>query len=246
MMPALFRRALVPLKRLVWAALVLFLDILFPSRCLGCGADTTATRAVLCPVCLDSIPLHSAFFCPVCSGRVPDPAVRCHRPSFLATAAVSYDDPVVRELVHVLKYKGVRSAAVPLGTLIVRHLKLAAPQGYFAGAVVVPIPLSAKRKRERGYNQAEAIAKAVAEELRLPLLPDLLRRVRHTAPQTEVKSREERLKNILGSFAAENARGKSIILVDDVTTTGATMSEAVKTLTAAGARRVVAVAAARA
>lgn len=224
----------------------MFLDVLFPSRCCSCGADTTRDRAVLCRTCLDSIPVHSAFFCPVCSGRIPNPAVRCHRPSFLATAAASYDDPVVRELVRVLKYKGVRSAALPLGTLIVRHLELAAPHGYFDGAVVVPIPLGAQRARTRGYNQAEEIAKAVADELRLPLLPALLRRVRHTAPQTEVGSREGRLKNVLGSFAAENVRGKSIVLVDDVYTTGATMGEAVTTLTAAGALRVVAVSAARA
>lgn len=223
------------------------LDILFPSSCLSCGADTTATRAVLCQTCLDSIPVHSAFFCPLCLARVPDPRFRCHPAAFLAGAAVSYDEPSAKALVKALKYQGVRSAALPLGTLAARHLALAAPPGFLQNAVLVPVPLSASRRRVRGYNQAEEIARVVADELRLPLEPELLRRIRHTKPQTEIAGRDERLKNVAGSFAAsEDARGHTVLVIDDVYTTGATMGEAVRTLKAAGARRVYGITAARA
>lgn len=180
-------------------------------------------------------------------GRIPSPNLRCHPATFLAGAAASYDKPAVKELIHVLKYKGARSAARPLGALLARYLERAAPPELLARAVLAPIPLSAGRARERGYNQAEEIAKVTAELLKLPLDASIIGRIRHTKPQTEIAARDARLKNVIGSFkASEGARGKNIILIDDVYTTGGTMSEAVKTLKAAGARRVIAIAAARA
>ncbi|MDP3947153.1 MAG: phosphoribosyltransferase family protein [bacterium] len=242
-----FRRAQPRLASARRAAAIL-LDILFPSCCLSCGADTTVTRAVLCQACLDSISVRSAFFCPVCLGRIPDPNIRCHPDAkFLAGAAVSYDEPTVKELVRVLKYKGVREAAKPLGTFVARHLELALPARYREGAIIVPVPLSRARERIRGYNQAEEIARITAEILGLPLELRLLLRTRNTKPQTEIKGREQRLLNLKGSFTTEgDAMGRIVILVDDVYTTGATMREAAETLKAAGARRVIAVAAARA
>jgi predicted amidophosphoribosyltransferase len=98
----------------------------------------------------------------------------------------------------------------------------------------------------RGYNQSEEIAKVIAEILKIPLDSETLKRVRNTTPQTELKSKEERAKNVYGCFAAKNISGKAVIIIDDVYTTGATMREAARALKAAGARQVIGVAVARA
>lgn len=224
----------------------LILDILFPCRCASCGRDTTKERAVLCAPCAERIPRFSAFFCPVCGGRVPGEKPSCHpRARFLAGAAVPYDNAAVTELIRLLKYDGVRSAAAPLGNFVAQYLREMLPDP--KGIVLVPIPLHASRLRSRGYNQAKEIATVVSAMLGLPVEDGLLARKRHTEPQTERKGRAERLRNVAGCFAASAlVRGRVIILIDDVYTSGATMQTAAHALKDAGARRVIGVAAARA
>jgi ComF family protein len=114
--------------------------------------------------------------------------------------------------------------------------------------IVVPVPLHWRRRLARGYNQSEALARAVADRLGLPCRPSLLRRVRHTPQQTQ-QSPAGRRDNVRGAFAARLGRafaGKSILLVDDVMTTGSTASEAARALREDGAARVVVAVLARA
>jgi len=144
-----------------------------------------------------------------------------------------------------LKYGGERHQADPLGRWAAR----AAGEAPFSSEidVVVPLPLSGPRRRERGFNQAELLAETIATRLRVPLRPRVLRKVVDTPPQAGL-SRAARRRNLDGVFRAREraVRGRRILLVDDVLTTGASLSEAARTLRKAGARRVDAAVVARA
>jgi competence protein ComFC len=107
--------------------------------------------------------------------------------------------------------------------------------------VLIPIPIHKRKKLERGYNQSKKIAKIFSKRLEIPILENLVK-VKNTKAQSHIKNREERLKNVAGSFATKNPteiRGKICIVIDDVTTTGATLAEARKLLNKAGAKEVI-------
>ncbi len=224
-----------------------FVDLLFPARCAACGALTQDARAICAP-CFEAIPAERTLFCGECRARIPSASRICH-PKFpcLMGAAASYDDPRIRALIAALKFKGIERAAEPLGELLA-HYALQLPLT-FDSFVIVPVPLSARRARTRGFNQSALIARVVGEHLHIPLAEHILVRTRHTKPQSELKGAALREKNVAGCFSAQSSSspsGASILLIDDVVTSGATMREAARALKAAGARRVVALAAAKA
>jgi ComF family protein len=141
----------------------------------------------------------------------------------------------VRICLQALKYGGRRRIAVLLGERAGRSLVVA---GDLAGAsAVVPVPLSRRRRRERGFNQAELIAKVVAREARLPLETKVLRRTKDRPPQAGL-SRKDRIRNVRSIYRARlplSLRGERLLLVDDVLTTGATAEAAARALLRAGA-----------
>ena len=159
-----------------------------------------------------------------------------------AFSAAAYRDQA-RELVHLLKYQGVTSAA---GYWAHRLAALAA-QVPMTPEVVVPVPLSRRRQRERGYNQSAEIARRLARRLGVPMDARALRRVRETLPQAGL-SQADRRKNVERAFAAEPNRvaGKAMLLLDDVLTTGATAAAAARELRRAGAGEIVLLTACRA
>jgi ComF family protein len=150
---------------------------------------------------------------------------------------------VARELVHALKFRGVTAVAPALAALMAP----AARDDRLGADLIVPVPLSGLRRRLRGYNQSEALASALGRELGLPVLPGALRRRRHGAPQARSASAEERRRNVAGAFQArgEELAGRRVLLVDDVTTTGATLGACAAALREGGAARVWALAFAR-
>ncbi len=103
---------------------------------------------------------------------------------------------------------------------------------------LAPIPLHPKRLRERGYNQAELLARNISQTLQRPLIPNLLRRTRHAPPQVAARNRDERARNVQNAFQSAPVHAPIIVLIDDVTTTGATLESAAETLLRAGAERV--------
>ena len=148
-------------------------------------------------------------------------------------------DGTVRQAVHLLKYEGWWRIAEPVATAMQRLAPLE------PAVVLVAIPLSRRRQRQRGYNQSDRIARALGARLRLEVRPALLERTRDTMTQTALTP-EARRANVVAAFSAGPARGTRVVLVDDVFTTGATLAAAATALAEAGATRVEAVTFARA
>jgi len=148
--------------------------------------------------------------------------------------------------VHALKYGRLHRIADDMAVVMNRVAEVAD-----VSSVLVPIPLAPKRLRQRGYNQSEALARALGRQWKVPVLPDLLARTRETPTQTALTP-ETRLANVAGAFAMSNDQRSMIndhstlIIVDDVFTTGATLAEAARALEQAGATRIVGITFARA
>ncbi len=233
--------------------------MVFPAPCRVCDATlTNASRIPVCPACLNSFEPLSGAGCQTC-GRpfVSDVAVAtgatqplchlCRRDVYHFDRARSfavYSDTMVRAIV-LLKYH----AVTPLGGWFASRLAemVARDPEAFAADVVVPVPLHAMRLRERGYNQAELIARPLAKRLGLPLRPVLLVRTK-PRPEKLKLTRKERWLTVRGAYAmrADTKIDKvRVLLVDDVFTTGATLDACARVLRQAGASRVVALTVAR-
>lgn len=219
-----------------------FLELLFPTRCISCGAS----GALFCEDCLARLAPLDKEFCIVCD----KPAVGGFTHAGCATkytperalAGFWYKEPAPR-LVQALKFKGLYPLATLLAELLVEELK---ERGTVFGeeAVLVPVPLSFWRKGARGFNQSELLARALGERLDLPVEVSVLRKVRDIEPLAQKGvGREERSKRVRGAFAVPKGKeglilGKDVLLVDDVLTSGATAREATKVLKKSGARQV--------
>ncbi len=179
------------------------LDLLFPARCVGCGAG----GSFLCDACAATMPVAG-----------PPRCLRCWRPGVDGICDRCRSAPPA--------FDGLFAAYVYTG---------------------LAVPLSALRGRTRGYNQAQALGQGLSRELGLPLAPRALQRRRHTPPQARSADAEERRRNVEGAFVAREREvaGRRLLVIDDVTTTGATLSACAAALKVAGARSVQAVAFAR-
>ncbi len=207
----------------------------FPFTCLLCGA--TSATAHLCGACLADLPWHRQPQCPQCAIPTPDGQVcgAClkHSPAFDRTrAALAYAFPLDR-LIPRLKYNGQLAIAPALGECL-------------AGAVasdagpdcLIPMPLHARRIRERGFNHATEIARELAKRLSIPLDADSCQRTRDTPPQMGLKH-DARRRNVRGAFTCSGeVQGQRIALVDDVMTTGTSLDELAAALKQAGALEV--------
>ncbi len=200
-------------------------DLVFPSTCISCGID----HEVLCDTCLFSIPMDTYS------------EKNMH-------AVFSYNEPVIRRSLHSLKYKNntalAKRLAIPLHDKILQELIHQEKFNGFTKPLIIPIPLHKKRKRQRGYNQTEILCNELSliDNSFYRTENHVLYKHKHTPSQTEILNRKKRLKNIQNCFSAKNPekiQGRNIILIDDITTTGATFNEASRVLKKAGAKRVI-------
>jgi ComF family protein len=205
-------------------------SLLFGGSCFLCRG---AAAGVLCAPCDAELPRLRGALCPRCALPAPSGELcgRCLAapPHYDATvAALVYAFPA-DALIHALKFRGELALAPLLAGLLAERIPAAAD-------FVIPVPLSAGRLRERGYNQAVELARRLG---RGELLVSSCERSRDTRPQLELPF-DERRRNVKGSFVSRREfDGASVAIVDDVMTTGATLDEMAKTLKAAGAARVV-------
>lgn len=234
-------------------------DILFPRYCLSCQIE----GRWLCPSCLEQVKreIKPQFFCPHCyqdnqDGRT---CLACRLFSFLdgAMSLSSYENEIIAKMVQLLKYDYVEEMAGVFGSLI----------DYFSGAgtgvkgcplpefipteasgkkgikgwsefIILPVPLHRRRYLERGFNQAELLARAWSKHLSLPILKNVLVRSRSTQTQVGL-GRVERQKNLVGAFKLKQPlRNSQVILIDDVFTTGSTLQECARVLKEGGAGEV--------
>ena len=160
--------------------------------------------------------------------------------------ALGVFDENFQELIHNFKYKGKISLGKKLGHRLAEELK---GQNLSDFTYLIPVPLHKARKRERGFNQSEILAEALAQKLNLRLPQNILIRIKNTKDQTKL-SIEERKQNVAGAFQVQDQHkilhGQKIILVDDVITTGATLNECARVLKQAGAKEILAVTIAKA
>ncbi|MGH9505000.1 MAG: phosphoribosyltransferase family protein [Terriglobales bacterium] len=241
---------------------------LFPSDCHLCGAPlTNISRLPVCRPCLSDMRPIAGGVCSTCGERLFSPYLHgndasdtrcglCRRMEPLFVKAVAYGsyEGGLRELIHLLKYQQVRPAAAVLGRMLAEAVSGLDSYWTQEAVVVVPVPLHARKLRQRGFNQAELIARAaIKHEARqqrlsptrlleggLVLHSKVLERRRETRSQIGL-TRHQRRENIRGSFVVNRPgeiAGREILLVDDVFTTGTTVSECARVLRRAGASKV--------
>jgi len=142
----------------------------------------------------------------------------------------------MRQAIHQLKYRNLRALAEPLAKLLNDYLTT----NPIPGEVLVPVPLHQKRLRERGYNQSSLLAKELGKLTNLPVVDDCLIRQRHAPPQARSATVEERRSNVAGAFVCRDHRlqDKQVLLIDDVSTSGATLDAGAAALKATGATSV--------
>ncbi len=212
------------------------LDLFFPKNCFGCQKE----GMYLCEDCisvLDIINSHQKFK----TGNLDDLyfALSYKNHSF------KYEDLLIKKLIKKFKYNPfVKSLSQPLSSLIIAHFELCEKPIPFIqekdNFIIIPTPLSQKRLRWRGFNQAEEIAKNLSTYLKIPFLNNVLIKNKETFFQSNLP-KEERKKNLLNSFCLKNKqiKNKKILLVDDIYTTGSTMEECAKTLKMGGTRKII-------
>jgi competence protein ComFC len=220
----------------VWrAAGNALLDLAVPRRCGLCGRFDT----FLCPECAKELPPALPPRCAGCWSLLD--GGRCRNcagvlvPSLAGVRATYRLEDGARQLVHALKYDGLFALAEPMGQQMAHTF---ADWG-IRPDLIVPVPLHPSRQRQRGFNQAERLAQACAREQRLVLDTRVLARTRRTRSQVQTSGADARRANVEGAFAVRApVRGATVLLIDDVCTTGATLRECAEALRSAGAAHV--------
>ena len=203
----------------------LFLDLLFPPKCPYCQTILTQPRAAACGRCQQTLP----WLVGEEGKRRVDFTEGCF-------SALSYDGRVP-EAVRRYKFRRVRAYCIPFGAVMAQSLRDHLPE---KADLVTWCPLSKKRLQERGFDQAHLLAKEVGRQLSLPVA-GTLRKIRHTQPQSSLEEESARRANARGAYAmgpGADVKGKVVVLVDDVVTSGATISECAALLRMAGAASV--------
>lgn len=218
------------------------LDLIFPLRCAGCGQ----MGIEWCRSCDRQLVRFHSQLCSQCGRRQKTPGVcsRCRTnplPLRLRSYAL-YDGPLHRALLH-LKYRPNRR----LAAVFAIWLREICDRELWEAELIIPVPLAASRRRQRGYNQVELIALALSKTIGLPHDPRALQRIRDTPSQVGLDP-AERWGNVCGAFAARPGmvRGQSVFLVDDLVTTGATLAACASALLSGGAHQVLGLTVARA
>lgn len=215
-----------------------FLDLIFPKFCVDCQKE----GSFLCSKCEKRVLLVKTQICPGC-GRISKGGKYClkdRKPHGLAGIIVAayYEEGPIKEAIHNLKYNALLELAPFLGSLMATALK--ENIDISKDILITAVPLHFLRKSQRGFNQSELLGTAVAENLKLQKNFNILRKIRYTKPQVKFsgKKRRKNLINCYKIFQKNAIFGRTIILIDDVTTTGTTLNECAKVLRAAGAKRV--------
>jgi ComF family protein len=226
-------------------------DVILPRHCYNCGQPIAQDPpGSFCHACWRLIRLIKPPYCPCCGRPFRSPvalryspehrcgACRNRPPPFDHARALGRYEGPLRQAIHLLKYRGKLHVERPLLQLACAHFSEHFPDTAFDA--VVPVPLHRNRLMQREFNQAAVLARGLARHLNVPVLERSLVRVRWTRPQVEL-SGDERRRNVKNAFAVTDPpsiAGKTVLLIDDVFTTGATLDAAATALKAAEAAQV--------
>ncbi len=182
------------------------LDLLFPIHCLGCSKE-------------------GEFFCPDCCQKIPLNQKPLRKNLIVAA---DYKNPLVRELIHQFKYNFIKDLAQPLGQIMSSRLR--AVLTISENTFLIPVPLHPKRLRWRGFNQTDLLSQEISQQLNIPAINNLLIRKKYALPQVKIANARQRKQNIKDAFQInsdfiQNLKDKTIILIDDISTTGATLEQ---------------------
>jgi competence protein ComFC len=212
-------------------------DFFFPRACIRCGK----VGDFICAQCSKRLPRLNPPLCPRC-GKPEVSGNYCHecwgRPAEIdSIRSVFIFEGLVREAIHSFKYHNLYAMSVPLGAFMADYYM----ENSMMGDVIVPVPLHNKRIRERGYNQSELLSREISRLVATPVNCRFVERVKDNEPQARTKSARQRQGNVKGVFGnvSNDVNGKNIVLVDDVCTSGATLSACAMALKGAGARKVI-------
>lgn len=211
----------------------LAVDLFFPRQCVGCGK----VGSFLCLECHRKLPKLLPPICPRCgrpqASGIVCPSCRQSQTEIDGIRSPFRFDEVMRQAIHQLKYHNLKAISPCLAGLLADYLR----SNSLPGEVLVPVPLHPRRLRERGYNQSSLLARELGKLTNLPVVEDCLVRIKEARPQVKAADVEERRKNVTGAFICRNdkLRGKQVILIDDVCTSGATLESCAATLKGKGA-----------
>ena len=217
------------------------MDLIFPVRCVGCGKFGD----YICRGCLGTIAIKKNFECIGCKRNIPfgQTCFLCAKTNSVDQLLIvaDYKNPLVEKSLKFLKYKFISDLERPLAILMKKYLKwLTLDKKYNvfeANPLLIPVPLHPKRLNWRGFNQAELIARLVADNLKLTIRTNLVTRIKATAPQVSL-SRWQRQVNLRQAFVVKSKAPKSVLIVDDVWTSGATVKAVAKALRKAGSKTI--------
>jgi len=228
-------------QKIIAAALDPVLALVYPPKCVVCKSFGAA---VMCERCLRSIVPVAEPSCGRCGQTLGDAAMcgHCTRrtPAFDKARALGLHDGILKHAIHLLKYRDRPRLAEPLGIALAAFARdHSAELGNLKIDAIVPVPMHPARRRTRGYNQAERLADVVARELSVLMSTDMLVRRVNTRAQVGL-TQEARQQNLAGAFGvgAKEVAGLSILVIDDVSTTGSSLHECALALKSAGAKKV--------
>lgn len=197
------------------------LHLVYPEICAGCGSDLVRHKQLLCAGCIELLPLTNFH---LHAGNPVEKVFEGRLPLIAATSLLYFNKKsIVQELLHQLKYKGKKDIGYYFGRKMGENLQ--GCSRFRNIEAIVPLPLHIKRRRKRGYNQAEVIGNGISDQLKIPVFAAAVYRTSQTETQTH-KGRTERWQNMEGRFEVadrETLAGKHVLLIDDVITTGATL-----------------------
>lgn len=224
-----------------------FLDLIFPKKCFGCGRD----GEFLCGQCFNSLDFPE-IRCFICRKGGAGFCAQCA--SFFGLEnlcvfwAADYRNNAIKKIIRTFKYRQAGALAETLGEILSQRTEKLFIKNSAGASLIIPVPLAPKRQRERGFNQAALLGRYFAQKNGLAFDSEILLKIKNTAPQVGTAGRGERLENLKESFAVSDFKkiqGKTVILVDDVLTTGATIMECARALQKAGVKKIIALVAAR-
>ena len=204
------------------------LDFLVPPniKCIYCGGEIDAPNKYhACSKCLNKLPYNNQKVCRLCGNKITDEATICiscyaSPPPFKIARAPFLYAPPISGLIANLKFDNAKYAAKPLAQFLIDEYTL----NNYSCDVIIPVPLSPSRQKTRKYNQATLLANVLSNHFGLPVLESVISRSRHTAPQASLAWRA-RQENMINAFTLldKSIKGKNVLVIDDVYTTGATI-----------------------